>query len=190
VQRQRGHSLRAHSSPNRIRRVAVLESDNGGPNQSHIAAFRQAIDKLGWHEGRNIQFEIRLAENNINRARGYAEELAAMMPDVFLATNVQMAQLLQNKTRSIPIVFIRVPDPVGSGLVANAASPAGNVTGFSNFDFSIGGKWLELLKRGQAESQKNSRYPFGWKSHSNRIFENDRGCGRFVCSTVEFDRCQ
>jgi putative tryptophan/tyrosine transport system substrate-binding protein len=132
--------------PNRIRRVAVLESDNGGPNQSHIAAFRQAIDKLGWHEGRNIQFEIRLAENNINRARGYAEELAAMMPDVFLATNVQMAQLLQNKTRSIPIVFIRVPDPVGSGLVANAASPAGNVTGFSNFDFSIGGKWLELLK--------------------------------------------
>jgi putative ABC transport system substrate-binding protein len=115
-------------------------------DQASIAAFRRTLDGLGWREGRNVQFEIRLAAGNIDQARGYAAELVAMTPDAVLANNTQMVQLLQEKTHSIPIVFVQVPDPVGSGIVASFAHPAGNATGFTNFDLSMGGKWLELLK--------------------------------------------
>jgi putative ABC transport system substrate-binding protein len=101
---------------------------------------------LGWHDGRNAQIEIRRGESDISRARNFAAELAAMKPDIFFATNTQMVQLIQAITRSIPIVFVNVPDPVGSGLVASFAHPGGNVTGFTNFDPAMGGKWLELLK--------------------------------------------
>lgn len=82
----------------------------------------------------------------MSRARGYAAELFEMTPDVFLATNTQMVQVIQEKTRSIPIVFVQVPDPVGSGFVESLARPGGNVTGFTNFDSSMGGKWVQLLK--------------------------------------------
>jgi putative tryptophan/tyrosine transport system substrate-binding protein len=131
--------------PGVVRRIAILDSA-GRDTEPHIAAFRQRLDGLGWHEGRNVQIEVRHGESDINRARNFAAELAAMKPDIFLATNTQMVQLIQAKTRSIPIVFVNVPDPVGSGLVASFARPSANVTGFTNFDPAMGGKWLELPK--------------------------------------------
>jgi putative ABC transport system substrate-binding protein len=131
--------------PGAVRRIAILDSA-GREAEPHIAAFRQRLDGLGWHEGRNVQIEVRHGESDVNRARNFAAELAAMKPDIFLATNTQMVQLIQAKTRSIPIVFVNVPDPVGSGLVASFAHPGANVTGFTNFDSAMGGKWLELLK--------------------------------------------
>jgi putative ABC transport system substrate-binding protein len=128
-----------------IRRIAVLDSA-GREAEPRIAAFRQRLDGLGWHDRRNVLIEIRRGEIDTNQARNFAAELAAMDPDIFFATNTQMVQLIQAKTRSIPIVFVNVPDPVGSGLVASFAHPGGNVTGFTNFDSAMAGKWLELLK--------------------------------------------
>jgi putative ABC transport system substrate-binding protein len=131
--------------PAAIRRIAILDSA-GREAEPRIAAFRQQLDNLGLHDRRNVQIEIRRGEGDINQARNFAAELAATKPDIFFATNTQMVQLIQAKTRSIPIVFVNVPDPVGSGLVASFAHPGGNVTGFTNFDSAMGGKWLELLK--------------------------------------------
>ena len=129
--------------PGTMRRIAILDS---AKSTGDIAAFLQRLDALGWRNGRNVQIEIRYGESDINRARNFAAELAAMKPDIFLATNTQMVQLIQAETHSIAIVFVNVPDPVGSGLVASFAHPGGNVTGFTNFDPAMGGKWLELLK--------------------------------------------
>jgi putative tryptophan/tyrosine transport system substrate-binding protein len=131
--------------PAAIRRIAILDSA-GREAEPRIAAFRQRLDNLGWHDRRNVQIEIRRGEGDINQARNFAAELAAMKPDIFFATNTQMVQLIQAKTGSIPIVFVNVPDPVGSGLVASFAHPGGNITGFTNFDSAMAGKWLELLK--------------------------------------------
>jgi putative ABC transport system substrate-binding protein len=131
--------------PERMRRVAILAS-GGADDVLNITAFRRALDGLGWHEGRNIQIELRRAEGDIDHARGHAVELMATTPDVFFVTNTQMAQIVQAKTRAIPIVFVSVPDPIGSGLAVSFAHPGGNVTGFTNFDPSMGGKWLGLLK--------------------------------------------
>ena len=127
------------------RHIAILSS-GGRDYESQIAAFKQRLDTLGWHEGRNVKIEIRLAESDIKKARRYAGELVAMMPDIFLATNTEMVQLIQAETRSVPIVFVQVPDPVGSGFAASFAHPGGNITGFTNFDSAMAGKWLELLK--------------------------------------------
>jgi ABC-type uncharacterized transport system substrate-binding protein len=125
-----------------VRHVAVLMS----AEEVHVAAFRRALNALGWHESRNVAIEVRMAGGDMSRARGYAAELFEMTPDVFLATNTQMVQVIQEKTRSIPIVFVQVPDPVGSGFVESLARPGGNVTGFTNFDSSMGGKWVQLLQ--------------------------------------------
>jgi putative ABC transport system substrate-binding protein len=137
-------TARAQQSANQMRLVAVLTA--GGEEEPHEAVFRKRLAELGWQEGRNIKIEIRPAETNVDLARDFATELIAMKPDVFLATNSQMTQLIMAKTRDIPIVFIFVPDPIGSGLVASFARPGGNVTGFTNFDTSVAGKWLEFLK--------------------------------------------
>jgi putative ABC transport system substrate-binding protein len=130
--------------PDRMRRIAILSS--GSTTKGALTTFRQALDRLGWHEGHNVIVEIREAESDIDRARGYAAELVAVAPDVWFATNTQMVQLIKDKTDSIPIVFVQVPDPVGSGFAVSFARPGGNVTGFTNFDSTMGEKWLELLK--------------------------------------------
>jgi len=135
---------RAQQAASRTRLVAIL--DSGGGDDPRDAAFRKQLAELGWQEGRNIQIELRRGESDINRARTFATELIAMKPDVFFATNTQMVQLILDKIRDIPIVFVNVPDPVGSGLISNFARPGGNATGFTNFEPSIAGKWLEFLK--------------------------------------------
>jgi len=102
---------------------------------------------LGWAEGRNLRIEIRWGENDIDRTRQYAAELIAFSPDIFLASGTVSTAAAKHITQAIPIVFVQVSDPVGAGLVPSVARPGGNVTGFMNFEYSLSGKWLELLKQ-------------------------------------------
>jgi putative tryptophan/tyrosine transport system substrate-binding protein len=134
----------------RMRQVGVLMGAvaNSPDGQSRIAAFQQGLQQLGWTEGRNVRIDTRWpAAGNADDIRRYAEELVALSPDVILATgSISIAPLLQT-TRSVPIVFVQVVDPVGSGFVASLAQPGGNATGFTNFEYGLSAKWLELLKQ-------------------------------------------
>jgi putative tryptophan/tyrosine transport system substrate-binding protein len=126
----------------RIRQVAVLIAADG---QVRLQAVRDQLAKLGWTDGRNIEIHHRLTEANQKEISAYATELVSLRPDVILAGGTAAVAALLQQTRVIPIVFATVGDPVGSGFVASLARPGGNVTGFSNFENSLGGKWLELL---------------------------------------------
>ena len=133
-----------------MRRVGVLMGAvaNGPEGQARIAAFQQGLQQLGWTEGRNVRIDIRWpAAGNADEIRRYAAELVALTPDVILATgSISMAPLLQT-TRAVPIVFVQVVDPVGSGFVDSLARPGGNATGLTNFEYGLSAKWLELLKQ-------------------------------------------
>jgi len=107
----------------------------------------QALQKLGWTEGDNIRTDIRWAADTTERFRKYSEELVGLNPDVILAYASQSVASLQQTTRSVPIVFANVIDPVGAGYVRSLARPGGNITGFTAFEYSIAGKWLELLRQ-------------------------------------------
>ena len=134
--------------PDRMRRIGVLmgNAENDPDGRAATDAFRQSLQELGWTEGRNIRIEKRWAAGKLDRARTYAAELATLVPDVVLANGTQVLTALRQATRSIPIVFVVVADPVGAGFVQDLAHPGGNITGFSTFEPEIGGKWLELLK--------------------------------------------
>jgi putative ABC transport system substrate-binding protein len=133
----------------RTRRIGVLmgypESDLEGP--AFFAAFREGLEKLGWVEDRNIRFDIRWATpEDAEARRRLAKELVALQPDLILSAVTPTTAALLEQTRTIPIVFAAVSDPVGSGFVASLARPGGNVTGFQAMVGSLAGKWLELLK--------------------------------------------
>jgi putative ABC transport system substrate-binding protein len=131
-----------------IRRIGVLMSlaayDPQG--QARITAFLQALQQLGWTDGRNLQIDTRWAAGNAEDIRKYAAELAALAPEVILASGGSVAGPLVQATRTVPIVFTQTPDPVGAGFVDNLARPGGNATGFTLFEYGMGGKWLEVLK--------------------------------------------
>jgi putative ABC transport system substrate-binding protein len=133
----------------RLRRIGMLvnldESDPEG--HTRIGTFREALGKLGWTEGLNIQIEFRSYAGSSERARSYATELAAMNPDVIFAAPSSALAALQRETRDVPIVFAQVGDPVSSGFVDSLARPGGNITGFATTEFAIGTKWIELLKQ-------------------------------------------
>jgi putative ABC transport system substrate-binding protein len=141
--------LAARAQQKRIRRIAMLmnldESDPEG--HARIGAFREALGNLGWTEGRDMQIEYRSYAGNPERARSYARELAAMKPDVIFAAPSSALAALQRETRDVPIVFAQVGDPVGSGFVDSLPRPGGNITGFATTEFTIGTKWIELLKQ-------------------------------------------
>jgi len=132
----------------RVRRIGVLMNlaadDKEG--QARLIAFVQALSELGWKNASNVQIEICWGAGDTGRFHQCAAELAAFAPDVILAASASTMDPLLNQIRSIPIVFAQVPDPVGSGYVTSLARPGGNITGFTQFDFSIAAKWLELLK--------------------------------------------
>jgi len=132
----------------RVRRIGVLtsysEADPEG--QVQLAQFRQVLQDLGWVVGRNVQIDYRWSAGNIDNTRKYARELVALAPDVILAAPSNVVIRLLTETRSIPIVFANVSDPITQGVVASLARPGGNVTGFSNPPFSLVGKSLQLLK--------------------------------------------
>jgi putative ABC transport system substrate-binding protein len=132
-----------------MRRIGVLMNNAAEhpEGQPAVAAFQQALQQLGWSDGRNVRFEIRWGENDVDRDRKYAAELVALAPDVILAAGTIGATALQRVTRTVPIVFVRVADPIGAGVVDNLARPGGNVTGFMNYEYSLSGKWLEVLKQ-------------------------------------------
>jgi ABC-type uncharacterized transport system substrate-binding protein len=133
----------------RMRRIGALmylaADDPDSP--ALVAAFARGLQELGWIEGRNIQIDYRWGGGDLDRVRRYAAELVALAPDVFLVTSGSALAVLQNATRTVPIVFASVSDPVGAGYVASLARPGGNTTGFTLFEYSISGKWLELLKQ-------------------------------------------
>ena len=131
----------------RVRRVGVLmgHAESDPQAQSEITAFRQGLQKLGW-TGRNIRIAYRYGDGEVSRMRTFAKELIALQPDAVLAVTTPAVKALEGETRTIPIVFVRVGDPFGDGLVDNAAKPSGNVTGFTTLEPSIAGKWLQLLK--------------------------------------------
>jgi ABC-type uncharacterized transport system substrate-binding protein len=132
----------------RVRRVGVLmafpESDPEA--QVRVVAFREGLQKLGWTEGRNIRIDTRWAALDAQAMQRFAKELVGLQPDVILAHTTPATLAVQKETRAIPIVFVQIADPVGSGLVASFSRPAGNVTGFTNVEPTMGGKWLEVLK--------------------------------------------
>jgi ABC-type uncharacterized transport system substrate-binding protein len=132
----------------RMRRVGVLMniSSNDEEGQARITAFAQALQKLGWTEGGNVRTHTRWAADDVDRYRRYAEELVALTPDVILASASPSVEALLRVTRSVPIVFTNVIDPVGAGFVSSMVRPRGNVTGFTAYEYSISGKLLELLK--------------------------------------------
>ena len=133
----------------RVRRIGVLMpiAANDPQSQTRITAFAQGLQQLAWTVGRNLRIDFRWGEGNPELLRKYAAELVALAPEVILAPgNVATGPLLQI-TRTVPIVFVHVPDPVGGGLVDSLAKPGGNATGFIHFEFGISGKWLEFLKQ-------------------------------------------
>ena len=133
----------------RMRRIGVLMSRaaDDPQGQARVAGFQQALQQLGWSDGRNVRFDIRWHENDADRARTYAQELIALPPDIFLADGTVSVGALQHVARALPIVFADVADPVGAGFVDSLSRPSGSVTGFMNFEYSFSGKWLELLKQ-------------------------------------------
>src|SRR5918997_3398453 len=109
-------------------------------------ALRQRLQQLGWRDGENVKIDVRWSGANPDTIRRHATELVALAPDVIVAPGAASAGPLLQVTRSIPVVFTIVPDPVGAGLVESFAHPGGNATGFTSFEYSLGGKWLEFLK--------------------------------------------
>ncbi|HVI64292.1 MAG TPA: ABC transporter substrate-binding protein [Bradyrhizobium sp.] len=132
-----------------MRRIGVLMNlpADDAEGQGRIAAFLQELQQLGWTDGRNVLIDRRWAAGDAGRFQRYAEELVALAPDVILAAAVPSVQALQRATRTVPIVFANVTDPVASGFVQSLARPGGNTTGFMQFEFGLSGKWLELLKQ-------------------------------------------
>jgi putative ABC transport system substrate-binding protein len=132
----------------RMRRIAVFMPGvaDDPEYEVRIAAFLQGLGELGWVVGRNVRIDYRWGANDVERYRAIAAELIALSPDVALAFGYATASALQKATRSVPIVFASVTDPVGGGLVASLARPGGNTTGFVTSEFGFAGKWLELLK--------------------------------------------
>jgi putative tryptophan/tyrosine transport system substrate-binding protein len=131
-----------------LRRIGVLlnSTENDALGQAGLAAFYKGLVQLGWTEVRNVQIDVRWGANDVERDHQYASELIALKPEIILAAGTLSVAAVQKLTHTVPIVFVRVTDPVGAGFIGSLAEPGGNVTGFMLFEYSISGKWLELLK--------------------------------------------
>jgi len=134
--------------PDRMRCIGVLTpfASDDPAEQTRVLAFAQALAQSGWIEGRNVRIEIRWGASDPERIRRYVAELVALAPDVILAVSSATTEPLLHATRTVPIVFVQVAEPVGAGFVETLARPGGNVTGFMLYEYGISGKWLELLK--------------------------------------------
>jgi putative tryptophan/tyrosine transport system substrate-binding protein len=140
--------IAAHAQQgDRIRRIGVLMpgNENDPLAKARISAFAQALTDLGWTVGRNVRIDLRATGDDINRIRAFAQELVGLQPDIIVTAGTPPTAAFQRETRTIPIVFASLGDPVASGIVARLDRPSGNVTGFADLEGSLGGKWLELL---------------------------------------------
>ena len=135
--------------PERMRRIGVLTPfpANDAEGQGRVAAFTQALQQLGWIDGQNVRIDYRRGDGKADTMRKYATELVALAPDVILASSSAALAPLLEATRTVPIVFAGIVDPVAAGYVESLARPGGNATGFTVYEYSISGKWLELLKQ-------------------------------------------
>jgi len=133
----------------RMRRIGVLMtlSEDDAEGQERMAVFLEGLQQSGWTDGRNVRIDYRWAAGDADRVRRYAGELVALAPDVILTAGGAAVAALQQATRTVPIVFGSVIDPVGAGFVESLARPGGNITGFTVYEYGISGKWLELLKQ-------------------------------------------
>ena len=133
--------------PEQMRRIGVLTNlvADDPEAQARVGAFLQGLQELGWAVGRNMRIEYRWGAGDADRTRGYAAELVALAPDVILTSGASALAPLLQATRSVPVVFAQVPDPVGAGFVNSLARPGGNTTGFITYEYGLSGKWLELL---------------------------------------------
>jgi putative ABC transport system substrate-binding protein len=131
----------------RMRRIGVLMSfvENDPEGKAQLSGFTQALAKLGWTDGRNARMDVRWGAGNIDRMRTFAKELVDLQPDVILSHTTAVTVAFQRETRTIPIVFVSISDPVGDGFVAGLPRPGGNITGFISMEAGMAGKWLELL---------------------------------------------
>ena len=132
----------------RIRRIGVLTGTRteDAENKARNGAFEQALQQLGWTQGRNVRIDYRFAGGDAATSRKQAEELVALAPDVIVSSGSFSTGQLLRATHTVPVVFAIVPDPVGSGFVDSLSQPGGNATGFMRFEYGLSGKWLELLK--------------------------------------------
>jgi putative tryptophan/tyrosine transport system substrate-binding protein len=132
----------------RVRRIGVLMygAATGTAQQSYLGAFVQALGQLGWTEGQNLRVDVRWNAGDVQLTRIYAAQLIGLTPDVILAATTANLEAVRDATSTLPIIFTQVSDPVAQGFVASVAKPGGNITGFGSYEFSVAGKWLELLK--------------------------------------------
>jgi putative tryptophan/tyrosine transport system substrate-binding protein len=131
----------------RVRRIGVLMNVDNADQRASYAAFLQVLQQLGWTDGRNVRIDTRWAGGHASEIRKYATDMVVLAPDVIVATGTAAMVPLMQATRTVPIVFANVADPVGAGFVDTMARPGGNATGFVQFEYSLSGKWLELLKQ-------------------------------------------
>src|SRR5262249_2582190 len=141
--------LAARAQQPAVRRIGVLMNRAAGDpdGQSRLTAFRQGLQRLGWIDGSNFRIDIRWGEDVVDRQRKAAAELVALPPDIVLASGTLSVTAVRALSRTLPIVFAAVTDPVGAGFVDSLARPGGNATGFMIYEYSLGAKWLELLKQ-------------------------------------------
>jgi putative ABC transport system substrate-binding protein len=134
--------------PDRMRRVGMLSNlaESDSEAQEPVAALHQALAELGWVDGRNLRIDHRWAAGDPRRLIAFAKEMLGLQPDVVIGHTTPAVIALRNETDTIPIVFVQISDPIGTGFITNLARPGGNMTGFTNFESSMGGKWVEMLK--------------------------------------------
>jgi ABC-type uncharacterized transport system substrate-binding protein len=142
------HAATAQPS-DRMRRIAMLGgfAANDPEAQGRVAALQQGLKELGWTESRNLSIEFRWGTGGAAQMRAFARELIDLKPDLIVGMTTPAVAALMQETNTVPILFVNIVDPLGRGFVSNMARPGGNVTGFLNFEFSMGGKWLETLKQ-------------------------------------------
>ena len=141
-------AARGARSSDKVRRVGVLMSYAAEDREGHarLAALQRGLEDLGWTDGHNVRIDTRWGAGDADRIRQYAAELVSLAPDVLVGVTSTVVAALQRETRSVPIVFVGVIDPVGAGLVKSLARPGGNATGFTVFEYGLSPKWLALLK--------------------------------------------
>src|SRR3984893_6880907 len=139
----------ARAEADRVRHIGILMgyAESDPDTQARMTAFREAFEQLGWKDGHNVQITYRFGIGEIERVRGYAKELVDSNPDLIVCETKPTLKAVADHTSTIPIVFVSVTDPVRNGFVAHLARPGGNITGFTNFEATMGGKWIELLKK-------------------------------------------
>src|SRR5664279_3130986 len=141
-------SSAARAQQGQLKRVGILMgyAESEPDTQARMAAFREAFEQLGWKDGRNVAITYRFGIGELDRVRGYAKELVGLSPDLIVCETTPTLKAVADQTSTIPIVFVSVSDPISNGFVADLARPGGNITGFTNFEATMGGKWVELLK--------------------------------------------